>query len=90
MKSGVCPKCQSQNIIRGARVDDAAGDAPGDPAVALRVSVLRARRKLFFPRRASKVRAWMCGDCGYMELYADEPGPLAEEVRKRRSRRRLS
>jgi predicted nucleic-acid-binding Zn-ribbon protein len=85
MKSGVCPKCQSQNIIRGARVD-----ALGDSVSLVRVSVLRARRSLFFPRRASRVRAWMCGDCGYMELYADEPGRLAEEARKRRSQRRSS
>jgi hypothetical protein len=84
MKSGVCPKCQSQNIIRGARVGP---DAAFDP---LWVSVFRARRSLFFPRRGSRARAWVCGDCGYVELYADEPGPLAEEIKKRRSQRKSS
>ena len=31
---------------------------------------------MFKKSTRSDVQAWICGQCGYMELYADKPGEL--------------
>jgi formate-dependent nitrite reductase cytochrome c552 subunit len=31
---------------------------------------------MFKKSTRSDVHAWICGQCGYMELYADNPGEL--------------
>ena len=70
MKDGICPKCGSQDIIPGV--------PPMDRGHYNRIHNLgvelfeRPRALLFQGRRSTgDLRAWICGWCGYTELYTD-------------------
>ena len=74
-KSGACPKCKSTSVIADARVRDR-GDLP-NMAQELEISTYRNPDALVFKEtRLSKVSAWVCSACGYIELYADDPRTL--------------
>jgi ribosomal protein S27AE len=73
-KSGACPKCRSTNVIADAKVRDR-----GDYSVVHELSISTYRNPdalLFKEERLSRVSAWVCGACGYIEFYADTPGAL--------------
>ena len=40
---------------------------------------------MFKKSTRSPVHAWICGQCGYIELYADNPGELYQAFSKARS-----
>ena len=69
-----CEKCGSNKIIPKAKVIDR-GDynAEGD----LAISVDEKPDAFVFKQRIrSGVTAKVCGDCGFMEFYADDPQAL--------------
>jgi hypothetical protein len=69
-----CPKCQSAKIIPQVRIIDR-GDysAAGD----LTVQVYENPDAMLFKYTHHGVlRAWICGGCGYVETYVDNPGEL--------------
>lgn len=73
-RSGICPKCDSQNIASDAKaVDYGHGNAAHD----MRVRVFR-NPDGFWSKGAqtSTVSAYICLECGFVEYYADDPQAL--------------
>lgn len=65
-----CPKCASDRVMDGAYVAEAQGP---------RVVVGVARHPDFGPLEtevSTGVHASVCGSCGYVELWANQPGEL--------------
>ena len=73
-RSGQCPKCGSMEIIADAQALDR-GD--GNAKYELSVATFRKPDAVIFKQRqTSTVSAWVCQECGYVELYADSPASL--------------
>lgn len=73
-RSGKCPKCLSTNVIADARVRDRGHyNSVSDMSIS---TFRNPDAKVFKDTRISDVSAWVCGACGYIELYADEPKTL--------------
>ncbi|RYD48794.1 MAG: hypothetical protein EOP85_02860 [Verrucomicrobiaceae bacterium] len=71
MKSGKCPKCGSSEIITGARLIDEAEYARTRVSTTAKPDAL-----LFKGYKSTLVDAHVCGSCGFIELYAADPGKL--------------
>ncbi len=74
MKDGICPRCNSQEIVPHV---DAVEKGDG---LAIRIYerpdvTLRGIR--YFP-----LKAWICANCGYTELYINDPQDLAQAHRR--------
>ena len=74
-----CAACGSEKIIPLATVRDrvqSAALAPisAEPVIAINTNphagILAQRHVL------SRIHAWVCGECGYMPLFADDPQEL--------------
>ena len=77
-QSGTCPKCASKQIIERAIVQDRS-HLPVDQR--LRVITFRDPQAAFDTEPVfSSVSAWICGDCGFMELYANKPEVLKDAL----------
>ncbi len=73
----VCARCGSSRIIPRARVIDR-GDYNSD-AGSQRVSVARDPTALFFTGEEKvETSARICGECGFTELFAEDPAALYE------------
>ena len=73
-----CARCGSGKIIPRARVIDR-GHYNSAAAGSLRVSVERNPTALFFTgEERVETSARICGECGFTELFADEPAALYE------------
>ncbi len=74
MRSGTCPKCESTEILEGVGVNTL-GEGGPDGRIAFRLEETSG-----FLKKSTRVeaKAWICGACGYSELYAEDPGKLAE------------
>jgi predicted nucleic-acid-binding Zn-ribbon protein len=66
-----CPKCGSSDVIADAKACDK-GDG-GDLTVA---TFRKPDAAVFKGQVTTTLSAWVCADCGYVELYADEPKKL--------------
>jgi len=72
-KTKQCPKCKSKKILEGARVIDKA--SKGGPALDLELAVNKnPGARLFKGEERFRIRAWVCSDCGYTEMYTDNSG----------------
>ena len=74
MRKGTCPKCNSVKILRNVRVIDRNGDYPDK-----RLSVRLERKPgalLFKGVETFDLSACICGECGYTELFAENPVEL--------------
>ena len=69
-----CGKCGSESVVPHARITDRPGS--GGETADLKVTVIRNRQALFFEKSISGLKATVCGACGFVELYAKEPGSL--------------
>ena len=75
-----CSKCGSHKIIPDVRIDDRTQG---------RISELTIRVPedpgafLFKGTHLGTVTAWVCGTCGFMELYVDNPEELYAAYEKR-------
>jgi predicted nucleic-acid-binding Zn-ribbon protein len=83
MKDSGCPKCASQAIMAGLEVVDRGRQG----AYTLRVHVVEPEppeHGFFWAQGETfgEVRAWICGACGYTELYTDNIAALYESYRK--------
>ncbi len=66
-----CSKCKSTKIIPKVRmVDRGEYDVAGDLTV------------IFKNIPPGSLRAWICGACGYVETYVDNPGELYDAYEK--------
>jgi len=73
--SGKCPKCGSPEIIADAKAMDATGPLRGH----LDLSVgrfLKPEAIILRDWKSTTLSAWVCGGCGFVEFYADEPTTL--------------
>jgi predicted nucleic-acid-binding Zn-ribbon protein len=69
-----CPKCGSGQIIREVQTLDRSDS--GNQPLSLRRGTRTWAGWLRLPR-TFPVDAWVCGGCGYTELYVREPAQLA-------------
>lgn len=70
-KTGLCPKCGSDDVIADAKSIDR-----GDHNSTYEMSLVTYRKPdalIFKEKQVSTVSAWVCADCGYTEFYADRP-----------------
>ena len=68
-----CPKCSSSNVLADARVIDRTYMGTYE----FTVSTFRNPEALVLKgETSSTVSAWVCAECGYLELYADRPDKL--------------
>jgi predicted nucleic-acid-binding Zn-ribbon protein len=75
-KTNTCPKCASRNIIVDAKAIDRADD---NWQRELSVATFSNPEALIMKgQRETTVSAWVCGECGYIEFYADHPKTLQE------------
>jgi predicted nucleic-acid-binding Zn-ribbon protein len=76
MKKGKCPKCSSNRVLPDLPVAAESGQS-------LSIFIQEKPRALLFPRsRAFALRAWMCSECGYTEIYAADPQKMAISYKK--------
>jgi predicted nucleic-acid-binding Zn-ribbon protein len=82
-----CEKCGSDKIIPRAKVIDRADyNAAGD----LTVAVDENPDAFMFKQRVyASVTARVCGNCGFIELYADEPQSLYSAYQNQEPRLKL-
>ena len=76
-RTHTCPKCRSTDIIKDASVlDRGHGNADaGELAVA---TYRKPDAFIFKGKMATAISAWVCGSCGFLELYADSPEALRQ------------
>ena len=74
--TNTCPKCGSIEIIADAKaIDrDQGGMHLGEQFTVATFG--KPEALVFKEKRMTTVSAWVCGQCGYMELYADSPSSL--------------
>lgn len=78
---GNCLKCGSDKIIPNARILSKMdyGYYSGD----VHVEVYKDPYAFLFKgAMQARLRAWICGDCGYVELYTERPGELYSVYRQ--------
>ncbi len=80
MKDGICPKCDSREIIRSLPVIEH-GHNNYRMALALEVDT-KPQALIFKGTVKSELYAWVCAKCGYVELYTECPEELLEAYRK--------
>jgi ribosomal protein S27AE len=74
MKSkATCPKCGSARIIQQVHVMDRSDSGAGSLSLRRGARALGGWLKL---PRSFPLDAWVCGACGYTELYVREPAEL--------------
>ena len=67
-RTNKCPKCGSSDVIADAKAINSADNG------ALSVATLRKPDAVVFKGMlTTTLSAWVCADCGYVELYADDP-----------------
>lgn len=70
-RTSKCPKCGSTDIIADAKaVDRGDGNAQHDMSIA---TFRKPEAIIFKEKQQTTVSAWVCGECGYIEFYADAP-----------------
>jgi len=75
----ICPKCSSDKIIPEVRIIDRNAHSSVED---LCFEIYENPHALLFRgTHRGALRAWICGACGYTELYVDYPGELYEVYR---------
>lgn len=70
-----CLNCQSQHILPDLAVQDAGAYPSGSHKVSIEGSI--PARFLGKKGASSVLRAYVCADCGFVALFAQEPGQLS-------------
>jgi ribosomal protein S27AE len=80
MQNGVCPKCGSHVIIKNREVTDRADYSTPTP---LSLTII-GRETGFLSNNivTGQIRAWICGECGYTELFTTNFRKLLEADRE--------
>jgi predicted nucleic-acid-binding Zn-ribbon protein len=70
MKNGRCPKCGSTEIMADVTVRDVGDSGPYPLRVEVEEPEPAQHGLLWTPKNAAgDIRAWICSQCGYTELY---------------------
>ena len=82
MKDSRCPKCGSPDVIPNVSILEHVGANASLHSVR---AVLEKNPDALFVRGEvrTSLQAWVCGTCGYTELYAKHPEALLAAYRKR-------
>ena len=81
MKGGICPKCDVEKVIPNMLVQagvSLAGKSPETGRLQVRLEQPPDPKKWIQTARSEEwtFHAWVCGECGYTEFYADDPAGL--------------
>ena len=76
MRDGNCSRCGGQEILEGVRLKVAGAGSADDVR-----AVVAPTSGMFRQQTGSEMRAWICGACGYSELYVADPAALADRWR---------
>jgi hypothetical protein len=77
MLEGKCVRCRSDKVIPQARIIDKMGHA-----IRLGVRVYENPEALMFKgAHFGELRARICGDCGHVEIFVENPGELYSTYR---------
>lgn len=79
-----CPKCESRKIIPKVRIIDRVDY--NLPAGDLTVHIYENPDGFLKYTHPGALKAWICGDCGYVETYVDNPGELYATYQRSLSR----
>lgn len=80
MKDGICPKCGSNEVLANLRVS---GGQAYPPYVDILEPEPEKRPFVWSPKNIqSHFRAYICGECGYTEFYAENHNDLNEGRKK--------
>jgi predicted nucleic-acid-binding Zn-ribbon protein len=81
MKDGRCPKCSSADVVPNLRILEHVGATWSEN---LKVEAEQNPDAWLFKGEVkTSLKAWVCGSCGYTELYAKNPAALLAAYRKR-------
>jgi predicted nucleic-acid-binding Zn-ribbon protein len=73
-RTNKCPKCGSTDVIADAKAIDRSYQSN---QTELTVATYRKPEAIIFKgQQDTTVSAWVCAECGYVELYADSPKNL--------------
>ena len=73
MKNGKCPKCASLKIIPDVSIGQVVPNMHAESTLSIKYSDVWNRKS---------VAAYVCGDCGYTELYAENPQLMWDNYNK--------
>jgi predicted nucleic-acid-binding Zn-ribbon protein len=77
MKKGKCPKCGSKEIMAGVEVRDDGRSSSHPLRVVVEEPEPPKHGSVWVqPLSTGDVLAWICGNCGYTELYTNNLGEL--------------
>ncbi len=77
-----CARCGSRDVIPNVRIIDRSGRS-GGLRRDLQVEVYEDPNALiFWGTHAGTLSAWICGRCGFADLYVDNPGELLAAYRE--------
>ena len=74
MKPTTCSKCHSEKIIPNVFIEDK-GMSNVPWSLSVRVDE-KPDAIVFKGRHTDTLRAWLCGECGFTELYVENPQQL--------------
>jgi len=84
MQSQSCPNCGSTEIIPRVRVVD---NAPSGGKIDLAVEICENPDALLFKgTHIGKLYARICGNCGYTELFVENPREILQVYRRSQER----
>ncbi len=72
MKNGICPKCNAQNVIGNI--------AKSQYGLGMGLYAVVKGQGLSATQTAADVRAWICAECGFTELYTVNVGAFSTAV----------
>ena len=72
MKQGKCPKCNSAEIMADITVRDVGNSGPYPLRAAIQEPEPPRHGPFWVPKEAKgDLRAWICSQCGYTEIYTN-------------------
>ena len=82
MRSGVCPKCGSSDVMTGVEVRDDGRNGSHPLRVVVEEPEPAHHGTIWIQGQSTgEVRAWICAGCGYTELYTDNLPALMKSYR---------
>ena len=83
IKDGKCPNCGSRDVMAGVEVrDDGKNGSHPLRVVVEEPEPVKHGRIWVQNQSTGDLRAWICAQCGYTELYTNNLGGLYESYKK--------